>query len=133
MTDFSENDVDRNWSQKELNQLSEKDLTKLALLKNIKNILFFGAGAFIVGWLSSSFGSFGTAIGWVAIIIYGLLTLEPSLAFLTTILTIFSPLPDKGWRLIQILISGISSVIFVVYILYIYSSMYELNLQKYIN
>lgn len=133
MTEFSEKDQDRSYSQEELSQLSEKDLTKLAFLRNVKNIVFFAVGAVVISYVASSFGTVGTVIGWLAIVIYGLFALEPLLGFFTTVISLIAPTPDRQWKFIQLLVSGTAAALYVAFALYIYAKMSGINVWQYIS
>jgi hypothetical protein len=98
------------FSNKNLNQLSQKDLTKLTFSRNLKNIIFFGGGVIIVLFLASLFGTVGIVIGWISIVIYGLFALEPLFAFLLTIPSILLPSSDRRWKFFQLFISGIRTI-----------------------
>jgi hypothetical protein len=120
MTGFSDKDLNRTLSSKELSQISERDLTKLSFLRNLKNLISFGGGAVIVSYIAVSFGKFGSAIGWIAIIILCLLALEPLFAFLTTLISLLPSLSGRRWKFVQLLISGITTIIYIGFVVLIY-------------
>lgn len=132
MTDFSENDLNRSWQQEELSRLSEKDLTKLALLRNIKNLVFFGVSALIISYIASGFGVIGTVVGWIAIALFGVLAIEPFLALFTTIISIFTLSPGRGWKLMQLLIAGLATVLYVCFALLIYAKMNNTSILSFV-
>lgn len=133
MTEFSDKDLDRSYSQEELSQLSEKNLTKLAFLRNLKNLIFFGVGAVVISYIASSFNTVGTVVGWIAIVIYGLFALEPLLAFFTTVISLVVPTPGRGWKLIQLLVSGTAAALYAAFALYIYTKMSGIDVWQYIS
>ena len=133
MTEFPEKDLDKSYSQEELSQLSEKYLTKLAFLRNVKNLVFFGICAVVISYVASSFGAVGEVIGWVAIVIYGLFALEPLLGFFMTAVSIIPPTPGRQWKFVQLLVSGTAAALYVALALYIYAKMHGIDVWQYIN
>jgi len=134
MAAFPERDLDRSWSSYELANLSEKDLTKLAFQRALKNGVFFFSGALVAVYIAGSLGMFGRAVGWIAILIYALLTLEPLVAFVTTMfILLVTPFTAKlgvnpsGWRLVQLLITGANAGLYAALTFWIYASMYKLR------
>ncbi|MGR3219935.1 MAG: hypothetical protein ACUZ8H_08990 [Candidatus Anammoxibacter sp.] len=133
MTDFSQNDLDRPWQHEELSKLSEKDLTILALRRHIKNLVFFkGISVFVISYIASGFGVIGTVVCWIAIVLFGLLAIEPFLAFVLTIPSIFTRTPGRGWKIIQLLISGLATVLFVCFALLIYAKMNNIGILSFV-
>src|SRR3990167_2797664 len=105
MTNFSNKDIDRFWSQKELEKLSQKDLTKLAFLRNLKNVIFFGTPALVVYVLIGKIGIIGVILGWLSIGILVLLSIEPIIAIFRTLVTLLLSVVVKRsetiWLLFQ--------------------------------
>ena len=122
MTEFSDKNLDRSWSPAELSQLSEKELAKLSLLRNVKNLIFFGVGAIAVSCFAARFGTVGTVIGWVAIVVCGFLALEPVIGFVTTFISILGPMPERHWKFVQLLISGVTATCYAGFAVLIYTS-----------
>lgn len=54
MTELSNRDLDRSFSQKELNKTSKKVLTKPAFLRNVKILVFLGIGAVVISYIASN-------------------------------------------------------------------------------
>ena len=50
MKKFSERDLDRSWSSREVAALSEGELAKLAFLRDYKNFIFFVPAGYILFW-----------------------------------------------------------------------------------
>ena len=127
MTDFSNNDLDRAWSRGELTQLSERDLTTLSFFRNLKNLIFFAVGAIIVWYLVARLGTVGKVIGWIAILVYGLFALEPLFGFVTTLISLFASSSGRSWKFIQMLISGLSAILYAGLAMLIYLGMNRLK------
>jgi hypothetical protein len=132
VTDLLDMDPDRPYSQKELGQLSEKDLTKLAFLRNFKNLIFFGVGASVIGYIASSFGTVGVVIGWLAIVVYVFFALEPLMGFITTAISLIAPTPGRQWKFVQLLVSGTATVFYIAFALYIYAKMIGIDIWRFI-
>ncbi len=113
MTEFSERDLDRSWSAGELAQLSERDLTKLAFRRAVKNAAFFVPAAVVVGLIVGTLGLAGKIIGWLAIVGFAVFALEPLAGFATGIAVLVGIAAGKypaghsgvSWRLVQLLVA----------------------------
>ena len=123
MRKFTERDPDRQWSQKELGTLSQKDLTYLAILRNLKNVIFFAVGAIAVAYFAAGLGTIGIIIGWTAIVVLCLFALEPLWSFLLTIISLLGPVPAKGWMLVQLVVAAMTALIYVLLAALIYLKM----------
>lgn len=71
MKKFSETDLDRSWSEEEVKGLSEGNLTKLAFLRDLKNLAFFAPCGFALYVLVGRLGVIGTILGWGGMIMFG--------------------------------------------------------------
>lgn len=131
MTNFSDKDIDRLWTQKELLNLSQKELTRLTFRKNAKNLVFFGSGAAVVTYLAANLGTIGNVIGWVAVVVYALFALEPLFAFMTTTISLFAPVSDKGWMIAQLAITGVSTLFFLAFAALICINVTGLNISDF--
>ena len=117
MTNFSNKDIDRFWSQKELEKLSQKDLTKLAFLRNLKNVIFFGTPALVVYVLIGKIGIIGVILGWLSIGILVLLSIEPIIAIFRTLVTLLLSVVVKRSETIWLLFQWLTVLsVFVIYI-----------------
>ena len=113
MKDFTERDLDRQWSPDELDVLSEGDLTKLSFLRNYKNFIFFVPTAFVLYFIGQRFGVIGKILGWVGIVGFSLFALEGLFSagkgFISLIGTPFfdktGPGRNSFWKSLQVLIS----------------------------
>ena len=111
MAKFSNEDMDRPRSSGKLKELSEGELAKIAFFRNLKNLGFLAPGAVIIYFITKLFGTIGTIIGWAAIIGYGLFTFEALLTFFTIFLSLLNP--NKGWKIIQLVISAMTAFIYI--------------------
>ena len=103
--------MDRPRSSGKLKELSEGELAKIAFFRNLKNLGFLTPGAIIIYYIAELFGTVGTIIGWAAIIGYGLFTFEALLTFFTIFLSLLNP--NKGWKIIQLVISAMTAFIYI--------------------
>lgn len=128
MSDFSDKDIDRQWSQQELRELSEKDITILAFHRNLKNVLFFGIQAIIVFFLVDKIGKISYLIGWISIGLLIIYAIEPLIATVTTLITlipfIFTQSSQIVWRVLQLLIALLSFAIYAALGFLIYLKLY---------
>ena len=113
MTEFSERDLDRLWSAGELAHLSERDLTKLAFRRALKNAVFFIPAALVVGRIAGGLGVAGKIIGWFAIVVFVVFALEPLAGLVTGVIVLVGVVAGKNstghsgvtWRLLQLLVA----------------------------
>lgn len=128
MSKFSDRDIDRHWSQKELNELSERDLTVLAFHKNLKNVIFFGVQAIVVYLIVGKIGKIGFIVGWISIGLLIILAIEPLIATVTSLVviipSIFISPSNIIWRVLQLLIALLSFAIYASLAVIIYLKMY---------
>lgn len=113
MTEFSQRDIDRPWSSAELAQLSQRDLTKLAFRRALKNAAFFVPQAVVIGLIAGALGLTGKIIAWLAIIVLAGLALEPLAGFATGVVVLVGIVAGKystgysdvSWRVLQLLLA----------------------------
>ena len=117
---LSDRDSNRLQTPKELNELDEKNLTKRAFSRNLKNV-FFGAGALGIFYIVSTFSEINVrVIGWIIILTYGLFALDSLFAFFMTAISVLGS-SDKKWKLCQMLVSGITTALFITFAFLIHS------------
>jgi hypothetical protein len=97
-------DTDRWYSRAELKRLSDRDLTKLAFIRNLRNIIFFTLlGTGLTYFFEYPF------VYWIVLIGYIALTVEPLIGGFLTLISIVGPQvgygPSRLWKLLQVLIS----------------------------
>lgn len=105
-----------------LNRLTQKGLTKVVSLNNLKNIIFFSIAAFVVNYIVYHFESIGTVIGWIAIVFYSSFALEVFVPFFLTISSLFTT-EGRREKLIQLLILAATGTLYIFFVLYIYTTM----------
>lgn len=131
MTEFSERDLDRSWSAGELAQLSERELTKLAFRRALKNAAFFVPTAVIVGLIAGGLGLTGKIIGWLAIFGFAVLALEPLAGFATAVIALVGVVAGKypsgcsgvSWRLLQLLVALANAALYAGLAAWVYTRM----------
>ena len=113
MRRFSDRDLDRPWSAGEVARLSEKDVTILAIRRDVKNGVFFVFVAAVAYVVAAYLGTPGRIVGWVAIALlvvfalHGLFNL--GLGIVSTIGVAFADSGERtlslGCRIAQLLLS----------------------------
>ena len=71
MRKFSKRDLDRSWSLGEVGALFESELTRLAFLRDYKNLMFFVPADFVFYLVDGSFGVSGKIVGWAGVPMFG--------------------------------------------------------------
>src|SRR5690606_24409908 len=113
MKKFTERDLDRSWPSDEVAALSEGELTKLAFLRDYKNLIFFVPAAYILYLIGGSFGIVGTIVGWLGVVMFGLFALQglfnTAVVLISLLGTPFmdkaAPLKNSIWKSLQLVIS----------------------------
>ncbi|HLF83311.1 MAG TPA: hypothetical protein VI837_03970 [Blastocatellia bacterium] len=131
MTEFSERDLNRSWSAGELAQLSERDLTKLAFRRALKNAAFFVPVAVVVGLIVGTLGLAGKVIGWFAIVGFAAFALEPLAGFATGVVALVGVAAGKyptgrsgvSWRLLQLLVALANAALYAGLAAWVYTRM----------
>jgi len=118
VTEFSERDLDRSWSAGELAQLSERELTKLAFRRALKNAAFFVPTAVIVGLIAGGLGLTGKIIGWLAIFGSAVIALVGVVAGKYP-----SGCSGVSWRLLQLLVALANAALYAGLAAWVYTRM----------
>jgi len=140
MRKFSKWDLDRFWSSKEVEALSEGELTKLAFLRDYKNFVYFVPAAYVLYLVGGSFGLFGKIVGWIGIVMLGSFGLQALLNTVLTFVTLVgtpffdkaAPIKNTFWKSLQLLLSLGNLAIDIALAFLVYAGMYHLKLQEYI-
>jgi hypothetical protein len=140
MRKFGKRDLDRSWSTKEIATLSEGELTKLAFLRDYKNLVFFLPAAFVLYFIGGGLGLFGKVLGWIGIVMFGIFALQglfnTAVTFVSLIGTPFFdkrvPVKNAFWKSLQLLISFGNFAIYSALALLVYAGIYDLKVQEYI-
>lgn len=110
------------------NAESQGALTAVVFAQNLKNLVFFGLLAYGVGFLVTGGGVFALVGGWLVVVLLAILALEPAAAAVLTLLSLFGPLPGKGWMVLQLTISGASALTYAWLSAYVWSRLYGVDL-----
>ncbi len=140
MKKYSERDLDRSWSLEEVQTLSEGELTKLAFLRDYKNLLFFLPVGIIFYFIASRFGLFGKIIGWLGVLTFSFFAIQGIINFALCLISLIgTPFADKKnviknlfWKLLQLSISFANLAIYTSLGYLIYAGMYDIDIMKYI-
>ncbi len=140
MRKFSKRDLDRSFSKEEIATLSEGELTKLALLRDYKNLVFFLPAALLLYFIVGSLGLFGKILGWICVLMFGVFALQglfnTALSFVSLIGTPFfdkrAPAKNTLWKSLQLLISSGNFAIYSALALLVYAGIYNVKFQEYI-
>lgn len=76
MRKFFRRDLDRAWASEEVRKLSDRELTRLAFLRDRKDLLFFFPQAVIRYLAAWHLGIFGQVLGWLGIVLFGVFALQ---------------------------------------------------------
>ena len=140
MKKYTERNLDRFWSSEEVVALSEGELTKLAFLRDYKNLIFFIPTAYVLYFISGSFGMICKIAGWIGVVMFGVFALQGLFktggVFISLIGT---PFLDKAavtkgifWKSVQLLISFGNFAIYAVLALVLLAGIYDLKFHKYV-
>lgn len=88
MREFTDRDLDRRWSRRELGGLSDKEFTTLAFRRATKELLFFTPIAAVIYLASINLGFLGHIIGWVGVCMFVVLALSDVPAVLTNLFVV---------------------------------------------
>jgi len=105
-----------------LSDLSQREVTVVAFMASLKNILFFGALGFGIYLLAEGQGWFGFVATWGGILLFAVLALEPLLAMLLTIAAVFNQ--PSLWLLPHFAISAFTALFYCWCVLAIYFEHY---------
>ena len=140
MEKFTETDLDRPWPSRQLSALSERELTKLAFLRDCKNLAFFLPAGYVF-YLAGSFGTIGKIIAWVGILVFGAFAIYGlfKTAFGLVVL-VGTPFMEKDarlnksfWRSLQFVIAAASFAIYTTLAFAVYSGIYGVSLSDYLS
>lgn len=139
MKQFGERDLDRSLSAEEVASLSERELTKLAFLRDYKNFVFFLPAAYAL-YLAGGFGMIGKIIGWVGVVMFGVFALYGLFKTLFGLVVLLgTPFMEKAawvkksfWRSLQFLITFGNCVIYTALAFLVYAGMYNARLQDFV-
>jgi hypothetical protein len=131
MVESREPSDDRWRTREDLAELSERDLTRLAFRRAVKNVAFFVPLAILAGLVVGLIGTACKIVGWIAIAFFALPTLEPLAAFAAGVVALLGALTvrrrsfraDIPWRLTQVFLSLATSLAYALSMLWIYSRM----------
>lgn len=140
MKKFTERDLDRAWVSDEVAALSEGGLTKLAFLRDYKNLIFFVPAAYILYLIGGSFGIVGTIIGWIGVAMFGLFALQglfnTGVVLISLLGTPFmdkaAPLKNSIWKSFQLVISFGNFAIYAALAFLVYAGMYGVDIRGYV-
>ena len=140
MRKFTKRDLDRSWSGEEIATLSEGELTKLAFLRDYKNLVFFLPAALVLYFIVGSLGLFGKIVGCSGVVMFGVFALQglfnTAVTFVSLIGTPFfdkrAPVKNTFWKSFQLLISSGNFAIYSALALLVYAGIYDVKLQEYI-
>jgi len=140
MKKFTERDLDRSWSPNEVDALSEGELTKLAFLRDYKNLIFFVPAAYILYFIGGSFGVVGTIVGWLGVVMFGLFALQglfnTGVVLISLLGTPFmdkaAPLKNSIWKLLQLVISFGNFAVYAGLAFLVYAGIYGIALNEYV-
>ena len=135
MKQFSEKDLDRSWSPEEVVRLSEPELTKLAFLRDFKNLRFFIPAGLVLYFIVGAFGILGKTLGWIGITMFGVFALQGlfnlALGLISLLRTPFlneaARMNTAFWISLQLLISFVNFSIDIGLAFLIYIGMYDLD------
>jgi len=140
MKKFTERDLDRSWPSDEVAALSEGELTKLAFLRDYKNLIFFVPAAYILYLIGGSFGIVGTIVGWLGVVMFGLFALQglfnTAVVLISLLGTPFmdkaAPLKNSIWKSLQLVISFGNFAIYTALAFLVYAGIYGVELNEYV-
>ena len=140
MKRFTEKDLDRPRSTDEVASLSEGELTKLAFLRDYKNLVFFIPAGYVLYLGGGSFGIVGKILGWIGVVTFGMFALQglfnTALVFISLIGTPFAdksaPVKNSIWKSLQLVLSFLNFAIYAALALLAYAGMYGMSPGKYI-